>query len=374
VALAMLLVPLALVTGSLVYCVLTLIAVRRYVSVRPPALETAEPVSILKPLHGVDEGLEENLRSFFTQDYPNFELIFALRDPADPAIEVVERLRCEYSHVPARLIVTGPPPYANAKVYSLDLMMRAARFDLLVMSDSDIRVDASVVRTIAAEFQDPGIGVATCPYRAVAGRSIWSRLEAAGMDTEFWGGAIVARLVEGMKFAVGPTLAARKSAIERIGGWDLLSQYLAEDFVIGARAAGLGIGVMLSSSVVEHRIGSESLRTNFGHRIRWARSTRRSRPAGYIGQVFTNPLPLVVLLWIVQPAWWPLCLVTLILRAGAADAVARTALHARVRWALLPLQDVLSFLFWIAGFFGNVIAWRGRRYRLLRDGRFELLG
>jgi ceramide glucosyltransferase len=305
-------------------------------------LRTPEPVSILKPLHGVDEGLEENLRSFFTQDYPRFEILFALRDPADPAIALVERLRREYPDVAARLIVTGDPPYANAKVFSLDRMMAAASYDLLAMSDSDIRVDSKFLETVAAEFNDGSIAVATCPYRAVAGRSIWSRLEAAGMDTEFWGGALVARMLEGMKFAVGPTIVARKTALERIGGFDLLKDYLAEDFVLGARAAELGMGVILSSYVVEHRIGSQDLRHNFAHRVRWARSTRRSRPAGYVGQVFTNPLPLALLLLAAQPAWWPALVIVLVLRAAAADAVARVALRGGVRWLLLPVQDLLS--------------------------------
>jgi ceramide glucosyltransferase len=374
VLLAIALVLLALVAGSVAYCVLTLVAVRKYVSARPPRLRDAEPVSVLKPLHGVDEGLEENLRSFFTQRYPRFELLFALRDPPDPAIALVERLRREYPDVPARLFVTGPPPYPNAKVFSLDCMMRAAAYDLLVMSDSDIRVDSRLLETVASEFQDPCLGVATCPYRAVAGRSLWSRLEAAGMNTEFWGGALVARMLEGMKFAVGPTIVARKSAMEFIGGFEVLKDYLAEDFVIGARAAGLGIGVILSSYVIEHRIGSQKLGPNFAHRLRWARSTRRSRPAGYVGQLFTYPIPLALLLLAIRPEWWPACLLAIAMRALAADAVARVALHGRVRWVLLPLQDVLSFVFWIAGFFGNEIVWRGRRYRLLRDGRFELRG
>jgi ceramide glucosyltransferase len=365
---------LALLTGSLVYCGLTVVAVRKYVSVRPPALLSPEAVSILKPLHGVDEGLEDNLRSFFMQDYPCFELLFAVREANDPAAGVVEKLRSEFPQIPVRLLITGPSPYANAKVFSLDRMMSAASHDLLVMSDSDIRVDSQLLRTIAAEFEDGRVGVATCPYRAVAGRSVWSRLEAAGMNTEFWGGALVARMIEGMKFAVGPTIAARKSVMLQIGGFDVLKEYLAEDFVIGARAAELGAGVILSSYVIEHRIGSEGLRRNFTHRVRWARSTRRSRPAGYIGQVFTNPLPLLILLLAFHPAWWPVGVVTILMRAAAADAVARTALDGRVQWTLLPFQDLLSFACWIAGFFGDEIIWRGTRYRLLRDGKFELRG
>ncbi len=364
----------AVVACSAVYCVLTLVAVGRYVAVRPDLHhdgQAATPISILKPLHGLDEGLEKNLRSFFSQDYPNFEILFAVRSATDAAVDLVERLRDEYCAVPTRLIITGEPPYANAKVFSLDLMTRAAASDLIVMSDSDIRVDSQMLKTIAAEFRHPNLGVATCPYRAVAGRSLWSQLEAAGMNTEFWGGALVARIVEGMRFAVGPTIAARKSALERIGGFDVLKDYLAEDFVMGARAAEAGMGVILSSYVVEHRIGSEALRPNFSHRMRWARSTRRSRPAGYVGQVFTNPLPLALLLVGLQPAWWPAFAVVIAVRAAAAHAVASTALHGRVNWLLLPLQDLLGFAFWVAGFFGNEISWRGRRYRLLSDGRFE---
>ncbi len=362
----------ALVAGSMVYCVLTLVAVRSYRSVRPPASASTEPVSVLKPLHGVDEGLEDNLRSFFTQDYPSFEILFAVRDGNDPAAAVVNRLRREYPQISTLVIVTGEPPYPNAKVFSLDHMLRAASYDLLVMSDSDIRVDSRMLATVAAEFRTSAVGVATCPYRAVAGGSFWSKLEAAGMNTEFWGGALVARMLEGMRFAVGPTIVARRSTIERIGGFDAVKDYLAEDFVIGARAADAGIGVILSSYVIEHRIGSQGLHQNFAHRLRWARSTRRSRPAGYIGQVFTNPLPLALLLFVAAPDWWIMVLLALGLRALAAEAVARTALRSRVNWWLLPLQDVLSFVFWIAGFFGNHIVWRGHRYLLLPDGRFEL--
>ena len=201
---------LALVAGSLVYCVLVIEAARRYLSVRPSVLERVIPISILKPLSGADEGLEENLRSFFTLDYPDFEILLAVRRGDDPAVAIVESLRRAYPQVPAQLLVVGEPPYANAKVFSLDRMMAAARNDVLVMSDSDIRVSPDMLRVVAGEFQDTKLGVATCPYRAVAGQSIWSQLEAAGMNTEFLGGVLVARMLEGMKFAVGPTIVARK--------------------------------------------------------------------------------------------------------------------------------------------------------------------
>jgi ceramide glucosyltransferase len=359
--------------GSLVYCVLVLVAVRSYLRQPVPPLPADLPrISVLKPLHGLDLGLEENLRTFFTQDYPSYEILFATRDPADPALAAVSKLTREFPSVPVRTILTGEPPYANAKVWSLDHMTRAAANDLLVMSDSDIRTGPDLLRTIAAEFSDPQVGVATCPYRAVGGPSIWSRLEAVGMDTEFWSGVLVARLIEGVKFAVGPTTAARRSVLTDIGGWDRLKDYLAEDFVLGALAAGKGHRVIVSRCVVEHRIGSQPMAQNFSHRLRWARSTRRSRPAGYVGQLFTNPLPIALLLVAVRPSWWPLLAAACILRAAAARFVAQNVLASPVRWAFVPLQDVLSFAFWLAGFFGNRIRWRGRTYRLLRDGRFEL--
>jgi ceramide glucosyltransferase len=330
---------------------------------------------MLKPLHGLDEGLEENLRSYFQQDYPEFEMLFAVRDVGDPAIAMVEKLRQEFPHVPARLLVTGEPPYPNAKVFSLDLMMAQARYDLLAMSDSDTRAGAQMLATVAAEFQDEGLGVATCPYRAVPGRSLWSTLEAIGMNTEFLAGLLVARLVEGVRFAVGPCVVARRETLERMGGFDRLKDYLAEDFVMGAFAAGLGYRVILSSCVIEHRIGRQGLGANLAHRLRWARSTRRSRPRGYAGQLFTYPLPLALLLAVVQPSWWPVVVLAAVFRSVAAWATAGWVLHDPLtarRWWLLPLQDLASFAFWMAGFFGNTITWRGRRYYLFPDGRFEL--
>jgi ceramide glucosyltransferase len=362
--------------GAGVYCVLVAIAASRYLSEQPPSLAAPAPLSVLKPLAGVDDGLEENLRSFFEQDYPSFELLIAVRAPADPAVPLVERLQREYPHISARLLFVGEPPYANAKVWSLERMTAEAQHDLLVMSDSDIRVTPAFLRTIAAEFTDPLVGVTTCPYRAVPGRTFASTTEAIGMNTEFLAGVLVARLLEGMKFALGPTLSARKRTIEDAGGWPFLAEFLAEDFVLGQKAAAKGWRVLMSSYVIEHRIGGQSFSANARHRVRWYRSTRRSRPAGYVGQVFTNPLPLVLPLLLLQPTWAPFLMLIVLLRILAAVATAgwvlKDPLTAR-RWWLLPVQDLLSFVFWIAGFFGNTIQWRGRTYYLLPDGRFRLV-
>jgi ceramide glucosyltransferase len=356
-----------------VYSLLSIVAAWRYLSVLRPDLRSAEPVSILKPLAGLDLDLESNLRTFFEQDYPAFEILFAVRDAGDPALDVVRRLQQHYPQVSSRLLMTGEPPYPNAKVYSLDRMLAAAANDLVVMSDSDIRVTPDFLPTVAAEFQDSNIGVATCPYRAVPGASIWSRAEATGMNTDFWGSALVARMLEGMHFAVGPTIVARRHVLESIGGFNRLKDYLAEDFVMGKFASEAGHGVILSSYVVEHHIGSATFQQNVAHRLRWARSTRRSRPLGYAGQLFTMPLPIAVLACLAAPAWWPVVPLAFVVRALAAYTVSARVLRSRINWLLLPIEDLIGFCFWIAGFFGNTISWRGRRYQLFPDGRFELI-
>ena len=365
-----------LLTGSLVYCVLVVVATRRFLSATLPAPGAQPAISVLKPLCGHDDGLEENLRSFFVQNYPEYEVLFGVHRQDDPAVPVVEKIISEFNgRISARLIVTGESPIPNAKAFSLNRMVREARHDVLVMSDSDVRVTPSLLSHLAQEFQDERIGLISCPYRAVPGKSVWSRLEAIGMNTELLGGVLVARLIEGMRFALGCTVAVRRNVLDDMGGFGYLQEFLAEDFVIGHRAAELGHGVLFSSYVIEHRIGSQSMLRNLGHRMRWARSTRRSRPAGYWGQIFTYPLPLALLLCASYPGAWPLVLLTLVLRGGAALATARYVVHDPVtqsQWWLLPVQDVLGFFVWISGFVGDKIVWRDRKCTVLRDGRLHV--
>lgn len=363
-----------LVAGSLVYCVLVVIAAARYWSVVPRKSAGLPPVSILKPLFGVDPGLEDHLRSFFEQRYPDFEILFAVRHADDPAVAVAERVSAQFPRLLSRLIVTGEPPYPNAKVFSLSHMVAAAHHDILVMADSDVQVTPYLLMTLASEFQDARTGVVTCPYRAAPGPSFWSRLEGISLNTEFLAGVLVARWMEGMRFALGPALAARRQTLAEIGGFDAVKDYLSEDFVIGKLAAEKGWHVVLSSYVIDHHIGSQPLGANLRHRLRWNRGTRRSRPWGYVGQVFTNPLPLALLLFALKPAWWPVLLVTATLRIADAWATAGRILRdplTRRWWWQVPLADIAGFLLWLAAFYGNTIVWRGRKYALLRDGTFR---
>lgn len=370
-----------LVAGTVVYCFLALVATYRYQAVpapnvsAPKAPASLPPFSILKPLKGVDLGLEENLESFFLQHYAGaFEIIFAVAQPDDPALQIVEILRARHPQVPTQTLVVGTPPWNNAKVWSLDHLVKAATHDLLLMADSDIRIEPNTLQKLAGEFAaEAKLGVATCPYRAIGGPSLWSELEALGMNTEFLAGVLVARMLEGMHFTLGPTVAARKLAIEAVGGWSAFQNYLAEDFVLGQKICEQGWRSILSQCVVEHRIGSEPRAKNFEHRLRWNRSTRRSRPAGYFGQLFTNPLPIFLLAW---PAaqWAPAFMaLALMLRLTVGFATAQGVLSAPWHPShlyKLPLQDLLSFAFWLAGFFGNEIEWRGKRYILHADGTF----
>jgi len=366
-----------LLTGSLVYCVLIVVATRRFLSTTLPAAAGDTPaISVLKPLCGHDDGLEENLRSFMVQDYPQYEVLFGVHRSDDAAVPVVEKIISEFSgRVSARLIITGESPIPNAKSFSLNRMVREARYDVLVMSDSDVRVTPHLLSHLAQEMQDEHVGLISCPYRAVPGKSLWSRLEAIGMNTELLGGVMVARMIEGMRFALGCTVAVRRNVLEEMGGFGYLQEFLAEDFVIGQRAAELGYGVLFSSYVIEHRIGSQGMMHNLGHRMRWARSTRRSRPLGYWGQIFTYPLPLALLLCAAYPAAWPVLFLTMILRGIAARATARDIVYDPVtqkQWWLLPVQDVIGFFIWISGFVGDKIVWRDRKCTVLRDGRLHV--
>ncbi len=339
-----------------------------------PRDEPQPSISILKPLSGVDDGLEANIESYFRQKYQNLSLYFAVSNPTDQAAGIVRKLQAAYPGVRSELLITGEPPYPHDKVFKLQSMLEAADGEIIVMSDSDVRVGVDFCRALAAEYQDPALDLVTCPYRAIAGDSLWSQLEAIAMNTDFHAGLFTAVLMEGAKFAVGPTIAMRRRALLKLGGMERFKDYLSEDFMLGRMAAEAGFGVRMSGYVVEHRIGSEGWQQNFSHRLRWARTTRRSRPLGYIGQFFTYPAAAALCILCALPLWKVLVPVTLALRLASAWSISKRTLKAPVPWSLLPLHDVLSFSFWLAGFFGNTVEWRGRRYILKRDGTLQAAG
>jgi len=369
---------LVMTVGGTVYYLIAIAAARKLTKARAansPSPESLPPFSLLKPLNGADPDLESHLESFFCQNYPCFELLFAVRHESDPAVAIARRLMARYPQIPARLILTGEPPYANAKVYSMEKMAEAARHALLVITDSDASVSPVYLRRLAMAFAPADVGAVTNLYRGVAGADFWSKLEALGMSTEFMAGVIVAERLEGMKFTLGPSMAVSAVALRAIGGFTAMADYLADDFVLGHRAAQSGYRVALSTDVINHHASATGFTGSFKHRLRWNRSSRFSRPSGYIGQGFTYGLSWAMLLCLIAPAAWSggLLIAVLIVRAWLTLELATRLLEDRFalrRFWLVPLQDLLSFATWIGGFLGKEIVWRNERYQLLDGGRF----
>ena len=333
------------------------------------------PISLLKPLRGADAGLAQCLETFFRQDYPAYEILFAVRREDDPAVAVVQSLMSRYPQIATQLIFTGEPPYANAKVYSLEKMTEAAHHQILVITDSDSSVAPDYLQDIANTFAAPEVGAMTNLYRGISGDDLWSKLEAIGMSTEFMAGVVVAEMMEGMKFTLGPSMAIRTDCLRAIGGFAAMADYLADDFVLGNWADQAGYRVALSCHTINHHATAMGFLASFKHRLRWNRSTRRSRPQGYVGQGFTYGLSWAAIYCLLFPSPWSLAalLACLSTRFFLAWQLSRLLKDQTVlsRFWLIPLQDTLSFASWLGGFTGKEIIWRNERYRLLTGGRFE---
>jgi ceramide glucosyltransferase len=365
-------------TGGIAYYLIAIYCAYRLRNRRLPDFQSLgrelPPMSLLKPLHGAEPELERCLESFFVQDYPGYEILFAVRHANDPAVDVFNRLSTRYPHIPTKMILTGEPPYANAKVYSLEKMAEAARHRILVITDSDASVASDYLQSMAREFATPRVGAVTNLYRGVGGRDLWSKMEALGMTTEFMSGVVVAERLEGMKFMLGPSMAIRTECLDAIGGFSAMKDYLADDFVLGNWADRAGWRVALSRHVINHHASNEGFTRTFIHRLRWNRSSRFSRPSGYFGQGFTYGMVWALLLLLLSPAWWGFVLSVIVLRFLLAIQVGVCLLKDHATWRslwLLPLQDVFSFASWVGGFLGREIVWRSERYRLLSGGRFK---
>ncbi|MCI0660663.1 MAG: bacteriohopanetetrol glucosamine biosynthesis glycosyltransferase HpnI [Acidobacteria bacterium] len=373
---------LILSSGGLSYYLLAIFSTRRLRKSLPQIIPNAlnfPSISLLKPLCGAEPGLEDHLESFFLQDYPSFEILFSASDETDPAVSIVERLTRCYPSVPARLVLTGEPPYANPKVYRLKKMSEEASGEILVITDSDASASPQYLKHMAADFAAPKIGVVTNLYRGVSGTDLWSKLEALGMSTEFMAGVVVANQLEGMKFALGPSMAIRREVLHEIGGFEAMADYLADDFLLGHRTFEAGYRVLLSTFVINHHATPHGFINSFKHRLFWNRSTRFSRPAGYYGQGFTYGLPWVLILFSIAPCWWSAIFLVAVLVARLWLAYELTIRlledpQALRRFWLIPLQDLLSFASWVGGFLGREIVWRNKRFRLLEGGRFAPAG
>jgi len=331
-------------------------------------------VSILKPLRGSDPGMYEAFRSHCLQDYPEFELIFGVSDMADPAAALVEQLQSEFPDRAVKLVLCEQLLGPNGKVSNLVHMLAHAGFDVLIVNDSDILVPRDYLRRVLAPLADPEVGMVTCLYRGIAGKTPGSRLESLGIATDFSAGVLAARLLQGVKFGLGSTLAFRRGDLVMMGGFESLVDYLADDYQLGARIAALGKKVIVSDVVVDHHLPDYSFGEFFRHQTRWARAIRDSRTLDYIGMAATFGVPwaLLTVLFARGAGWsWLLLVLTISLRLALADYMAGQVLHQPLRLAdylLVPVRDVVALSVWMVSFTGHTIHWRGLTFQL-REGK-----
>jgi ceramide glucosyltransferase len=328
----------------------------------------APPVSILKPVRGRDAQFYEAIRSHAVQQYPEFELIFGTADPADAAFADVERLRLEFPNVPIRIVHTENDA-PNGKVGSLEILAREARYEVLLVNDGDISVEPDYLTRVIGMLADKSVGLVTCLYRG-RGSSIASKAEALGIATEFAPSVLVARLLSAGGFAFGSTMAFRAEDLRSIGGFAAIRDYLGDDYQLGARIAALGKYVALSDSVVETNLGAGSWKDVWKHQVRWSRTIRVSRPAGYFGYLVTQAT-----FWSIVAAacgYWRIALAGLAVRLMAALA-SMSAMGEKwdARLLMIPFRDLFGLAVWAAGMVGREVEWRGIRFRLLADGRIQ---
>jgi ceramide glucosyltransferase len=375
---------------STVYLVMTLVAtalhLRRARSAQAAVAATPSsslpPVTIFKPVHGMEEELAANLESFFQQYYPDFEVIFGARDADNPAVKVAEEVRMRYPHVPSRVLLSGPPPWPSAKVFSLDKMIAASSRSYFIISDSDVRVAPDFLRSTIPPLLDPEVGLVTCMYRGIPASDFWSWLEALGLSVEMSSGVMVADMMEGMRFALGPAMAVRRDAIDAIGGIAAVADYYSDDFELGNRIWAKGYKVILSHYIVRNVLTSRSVIRTLGDQLRWMKSTRYSRPAGHAGTGLTYAMPFGILGLIAAGALghWALgvglfalaCANRLLQSIAVGWSVARDPQAVRYCW-LYPVRDLLGFAAWAISYTSRDFYWRGEKYRFGKGGRIAPL-
>jgi ceramide glucosyltransferase len=340
------------------------------------------PLTLLKPLHGTEPGLEANLETFFLQDYPDYEILFCARSAEDAGLATARRVASRHPEIAAKFLFTdGQPDYINAKVASMEKMGAASAYEILVISDSDVRVTPDYLRAIALPFASSQVGGMTCPYRGVAADGgLWARLEAVGMSVEMTSGVLAARLMEGMQFVLGPTMAFRRETIQRVGGFKVTADYCADDFVLGNETFKLGQQVVLGHHAIDHMVINSNFSDSMKHQVRWMKSTRFSRPAGHFATSLSFSVPYGLLAcasaMALGHAGWGLALLgwSVATRLALSIAVGRAVVGDRSWFGLLvlyPIRDLVGFCFWVAGYWGKRILWRGRIFELLPGGKMR---
>jgi ceramide glucosyltransferase len=367
--------------SSTVYLGLVLAAVGKFRAesrelLQSPVADADLPaVSMIKPVHGLEPQLRENIESFFRQDYPRFEILFGADSEDDPALGIVRQVSASYPHVENRIIVHGLPPWPNPQTFSLHTLSQAAKYGVIVASDSDVEVAPNYLREVVAPLLKPGIAMTTCLYRGKNVGDFWSNQTAMLMSVEEPAGALVANLLEGMKFGLGPTIAVRKEALEKIGGYEKFYDYSANDFILGNLIHKAGYRVVLSSHVIDHIVNQSTFPKMLQNQLRWRVTERYCRPKGYLGMglIFAMPFGILGLLaagllghWAVGAGLLAWAVVNRWIMAFAVGWVVLRDRPLLQKLWLYPTRDLLGFAVWCMSFGGTRIAWR--------SGRFELQG
>lgn len=328
------------------------------------------PVSVLKPVYGLDPGAYENFASFCRQDYPQYEILFAVGAEQDAATPVIRKLLADFPALPIRLLVTPEKVGSNDKVNKLCALARAARHSFLVVSDADIRVGPGYLRSLAAPFRDAQVGAVTSMFTGIAVPALLPELEAISLSTDFMPSVLMARQVEGVRFALGASIAVRHECLAEIGGFEALANEAADDYELGSRIAARGHRVELVDGSVKTWCCLQSLREFFIQRLRWAIMARQARPLGYVGLIFAQGLPWTVLAVIFAPTRLlaaSFVAAYLILRMAAAWTMGVWGLHddlLKRRWWLVPLWDAFAFVLWLNSLLWSRVHWRGVEYRV----------
>jgi ceramide glucosyltransferase len=374
------LIPFLLIAPPLCYGFLSLLCARRFFSRRTEEGGGHPPVTILKPVKGVDAESFENFSSFCEQDYPLYQMVFAVASPDDPVIPVIRRLMETYPAVDIEFVVDGRIYGPNYKVCNLINAFPKAKYDIVVVCDSDIRVGPRYLREVAAPFVDPTVGLVTSLYRSPGVCTVPTALEAMGFTTEMIPNVMVALHLEGLTFALGASMAVRREALQKIGGFSALVEYLADDYQLGNMVHRAGYRLELSGYYVESVMKSENLRGILSRQLRWARTMRASRPGGYLASGITQPVPAAVLALLTSgfsvsgwTAFTFLGLSRLCCGLVFSRFYVRDTLLPRYLW-LLPIRDILAFCTWALSFLGNRVVWRSHVFRVLPGGTIRELG
>lgn len=375
--------------SSTIYCLMVMAAAVRF-GLRKRREDRATttflpPVSVLKPLHGTELGMERNLVSFFEQEYPEFELLFCARYETDEGLRLARRVGERYPQVKAQYVTCGEPlpQFHNAKVYSLAKLDSVARYELFITSDADVRVKKNYLQKMVQNLKDPHVGLASCVYLGTTDKGkqagFSSQLDAVGKSVEMTSGVLVADMLEGTKFALGATMAVRKESFRQAGGFEELGQFYADDFVLGNRLAGQGVGVQMATHVIRLMVQDTPFALSFRNQLRWMQSTRRSRPWGHFGSGLTFALPfgLLGLVWgllsghaVIGVAWLAAMVMNRWLQAGT---ILRVMGDEDWAWGTLiyPLRDLLGWVLWVGSYGGDRFYYRGKVYRLKDGGKVE---